>query len=65
VSGAASALLDIIKIGYCKTYSDLKKDFMYNNLAHIRGIFGPFVSNVFDPCSLGRNNNARNGDMFR
>ena len=40
--------------GPCKTYAMLKKQANFGNLTGVRAIISPFVSNLFDPKSMGR-----------
>lgn len=57
VSAGSTVLLGLIKEGPCKTYDQLKIQAEFGNITAIRGILGPFVSNVFRPLDLGFRNN--------
>ncbi len=53
VSSHLKGFKEILEIGPCKMYEELKTQYLYGNINVVKGIFGPFVNNKFDPRSLG------------
>jgi hypothetical protein len=53
VGGHLKGFQTLLEVGPCKTYEELKMQYMFGDRAPAKGIFGPFVNNKFDPRSLG------------
>lgn len=62
VSGNLNGFMNILKVGPCKLYEELKKQYQYSDLRHIKAIFSPFVGNNFDPSYLNSNTALLNND---
>lgn len=52
VGGHLAGFKTLLEVGPCKTYEELKKQYLFSNNLAVRGIFGPFVGNNFDPRNL-------------
>lgn len=52
VSGHLNGFMNILKVGPCKLYTELKRQYQFSDLSHIKAIFSPFVGNNFDPSYL-------------
>ncbi len=62
VSGNLNGFMNILKVGPCKSYADLKKQYQFSDLRHIKAIFSPFVGNNFDPSYLSSTASIQTSD---
>lgn len=59
VSGHLAGFETLLSVGPCKAYEELKTQYLFSNNLAVRGIFGPFVGNKYDPINLRRYDNQR------
>jgi hypothetical protein len=62
VGGHLAGFKTILELGPCSTYEELRNQYLYGNVNVVKGIFGPFINNKFDPYSLI---NSEYGDRYR
>lgn len=53
VSGNLSGFETLLDKGPCETYKELAKQYSFGDRLPIRAVMSPFVSNNFDPSTLG------------
>lgn len=52
ISGHAEAFKQLLMLGACATYAELKKQYEFGDASFVHGIFSPFISDTFDPMDI-------------
>lgn len=53
VAGNLKGFQYLLENGPCKTYQEMKTQYIFGNAAYVRAILSPFAGNNFDPSRLG------------